>query len=56
MTAPGLLDLVGVQDMPAFVLVSARVSGLFLAAPLWSMAGMPKDSQRLVRQNAWASA
>lgn len=43
MTAPGLLDLVGVQDMPAFVLVSARVSGLFLAAPLWSMAGMPKS-------------
>ena len=43
MTSPGLLELVGMQDMPAFVLVSARVSGLFLAAPLWSMAGMPKS-------------
>jgi flagellar biosynthetic protein FliR len=42
MIAPGLLELVGIQDWPAFVLVSARVSGLFLAAPLWSMTGVPK--------------
>lgn len=40
--APGLLDLVGIQDAPAFVLVSARVSGLFLAGPLWSMTGVPR--------------
>jgi flagellar biosynthetic protein FliR len=43
MNAPGLLDLVGIQDWPAFVLVSARISGLFLAAPLWSMAGLPRS-------------
>jgi len=42
MTAPGLLELVGLQDWPTFVLVSARLSGLFLAAPLWSMTGVPK--------------
>jgi flagellar biosynthesis protein FliR len=40
--SPELLHLVGVQDWPAFVLVSARLSGLFLAAPLWSMAGVPR--------------
>jgi flagellar biosynthetic protein FliR len=43
MTPPGLLDLIGIRDWPAFVLVSARISGLFLAAPLWSMAGMPRS-------------
>lgn len=42
MSAPGLAELIGIQDAPSFVLVSARVSGLFLAAPLWSMAGVPK--------------
>jgi flagellar biosynthesis protein FliR len=40
---PELLHLIGVQDWPAFVLVSARVSGLFLAAPLWSTAGVPRS-------------
>ena len=42
MMTQSLLDLVGVQDWPNFVLVSARLSGLFLAAPLWSMTGVPK--------------
>jgi flagellar biosynthetic protein FliR len=42
MMSPGLLQLVGIQDWPTFVLVSARLSGLFLAAPLWSMTGVPK--------------
>lgn len=42
MMTPGLLELVGLQDWPTFVLVSARLSGLFLAAPLWSMTGVPK--------------
>lgn len=37
-----LLQLVGIDSGPAFVLVSARVSGLFLAAPIWSMAGVPR--------------
>ncbi len=40
---PGLLELVGPLDWPAFVLVSARVSGFFLAAPLWSTTGMPRS-------------
>jgi flagellar biosynthetic protein FliR len=48
MTPPGLLDLIGIRDWPAFVLVSARVSGLFLAAPLWSMAGMPQSIRAAV--------
>jgi flagellar biosynthetic protein FliR len=43
MRAPGLFELIGIQDWPAFVLVSARVAGLFLAAPLWSMAGLPRS-------------
>ena len=43
MSTPGLLELVGIQDWPAFVLVSARVAGLFLVAPLWSMVGLPKS-------------
>ncbi len=40
---PGLLELLGPLDWPAFVLVSARVSGFFLAAPLWSTTGMPRS-------------
>lgn len=40
---PGFLQLVGPQDWPAFVLVSARVSGFFLAAPLWSTTGLPSS-------------
>ena len=40
---PELLKLIGVGDWPAFVLVSARVGGLFLAAPLWSTLGLPKS-------------
>jgi len=40
---PGLLQLFGIHDWPAFVLVSARVTGLFLAAPLWSMTGVPRS-------------
>lgn len=43
MNPPGLFQLIGVQDWPAFVLVSARVGGLFLTAPLWSMAGLPRS-------------
>lgn len=37
-----LLQLIGIDSGPAFVLVSARVSGLFMAAPIWSMAGVPR--------------
>jgi flagellar biosynthetic protein FliR len=37
-----LLQLIGIDSGPAFVLVSARVSGLFLSAPIWSMAGVPR--------------
>jgi len=40
---PGLLELLGPLDWPAFVVVSARVSGFFLAAPLWSTTGMPRS-------------
>ncbi len=40
---PGLMDLIGIKDSPTFVLISARVSGLFLAAPLWSMPSLPKS-------------
>lgn len=42
MTAPNLLDLVGIQDWPAFVLVSARVAGLFMVEPLWAMTAVPR--------------
>lgn len=38
-----LLQLIGIDSGPAFVLVSARVSGLFLTAPIWSMAGVPRS-------------
>jgi flagellar biosynthetic protein FliR len=41
--SPTLLQMIGIGDWPAFVLVSARVAGLFLAAPLWSTAGVPKS-------------
>ncbi len=41
--APGLSDLIGVADWPMFVLVSARMAGLFLVAPVWSMAGIPRS-------------
>ncbi len=41
--SPALLQLIGVGDWPAFVLVSARIAGLFLAAPLWSTVGLPKS-------------
>jgi len=41
--SPGLLQLLGPLDWPAFVLVSARVSGFFLAAPLWATTGMPRS-------------
>ncbi len=40
---PELLRLIGVGDWPAFVLVSARVAGLFLTAPLWSTTGLPRS-------------
>jgi len=39
----GFLQLVGITDWPAFVLVSARVAGLFLMAPLWSHTGLPRN-------------
>lgn len=41
--SPSLLQLIGIGDWPAFVLISARVAGFFLAAPLWSTAGLPKS-------------
>ncbi|HSB53693.1 MAG TPA: flagellar biosynthetic protein FliR [Gemmatimonadales bacterium] len=41
--SPEILKLIGVGDWPAFVLVSARVAGFFLAAPLWSTVGLPKS-------------
>ncbi|MFN8651595.1 MAG: flagellar biosynthetic protein FliR [Gemmatimonadales bacterium] len=40
---PQLLQLFGIGDGPAFVLVSARVAGFFLAVPLWSTIGLPKS-------------
>lgn len=43
MNTPGLLQLIGIQDWPTFVLISARVSGLFFAAPLWSMTELPRS-------------
>jgi flagellar biosynthetic protein FliR len=48
MTQPGLLEVIGIRDWPAFVLVSSRVSGVFLAAPLWSMAGLPRSIRAAV--------
>lgn len=41
--SPALLQLIGIGDWPAFVLISARVAGLFLAAPLWSTIGLPRS-------------
>lgn len=41
--SPGLLQLIGIGDWPAFVLVSARVAGFFFAAPLWSTIGLPRS-------------
>lgn len=40
---PALLEVIGVGDWPAFVLVSARVAGFFLAVPLWSTIGLPRS-------------
>lgn len=40
---PQLLQLIGISDWPAFVLVSARVAGFFFAVPLWSTIGLPKS-------------
>ncbi len=41
MTTDGLVELLAPVAWPTFVLVSARVVGLMLVAPLWSMAGIP---------------
>lgn len=42
MTAPSLLDGLNPIHWPTLVVVSSRVVGLFLVAPLWSMSSMPK--------------
>lgn len=42
MNPTGVFQLIGLQDWPTFVLISARVSGLFFAAPLWSMPELPR--------------
>ncbi|HTS87707.1 MAG TPA: flagellar biosynthetic protein FliR [Gemmatimonadales bacterium] len=42
MIAPSLLDQVGIQNWPAFVLVSARVAGLFMVEPLWAITAVPR--------------
>jgi flagellar biosynthetic protein FliR len=41
MNAAALAELFDVRNWPAFALVSARVGGLMLAAPLWSLAAVP---------------
>lgn len=43
MTAPSLLDALAPVHWPTFVLVSGRVVGLLLVAPLWSMTGIPSS-------------
>lgn len=35
-------DIVAPQNWPAFVMLSARVSGLLLVAPVWSMRAIPR--------------
>jgi flagellar biosynthetic protein FliR len=42
MTTLPLLDAISPADWPTFTLISARVSGMFLVAPLWSMTTVPK--------------
>ncbi|MEP6571530.1 MAG: flagellar biosynthetic protein FliR [Gemmatimonadota bacterium] len=37
-----LLELMGPSSWPAFALVSARVSGVLMIAPLWSMTSVPR--------------
>lgn len=43
MTPLGFLDVVQPAWWPTFVLVSARVVGLLLVAPLWAMTGVPSS-------------
>jgi flagellar biosynthetic protein FliR len=42
MNAPSLLQTLAPGNWPVFVLVSARLGGMMLAAPFWSMTTMPK--------------
>lgn len=41
MRATSLTDIVDLRNWPTFVLASARVGGLMLAGPLWSIAAVP---------------
>lgn len=42
MSGVSLPDVVAPQNWPAFVMLSARVSGLLLVAPVWSMRAIPR--------------
>ncbi|HTO91396.1 MAG TPA: flagellar biosynthetic protein FliR [Candidatus Sulfotelmatobacter sp.] len=43
-----LLQLIGPDRWPAFALISARVGGLMLAAPLWSMSTLPRATRAAI--------
>ena len=43
MNGLSLVQALAPAHWPTLVLVSARMVGLMLAAPLWSFAGMPKS-------------
>jgi flagellar biosynthetic protein FliR len=45
MTGPSIVQALQPSHWPTLVLVSARLVGLMLAAPLWSMAGVPKSGR-----------
>ena len=42
MNGGSLLELMSPQQWPAFVLLTARVAGLLLVAPVWSMRAVPR--------------
>jgi flagellar biosynthetic protein FliR len=42
MSGASFLDMVGPQYWPGFAMLSARVSGLLLVAPVWSMRAIPR--------------
>ncbi len=42
MNGYSILDALAIPNWPTLVLVSARMVGLMLVAPLWAMAGVPK--------------
>lgn len=42
---PGLVEALAPANWPTLMLLTGRLGGLMLAAPLWSMTGMPKTAR-----------